>query len=44
MNWIWDRAAEGKDMFNHNGHNYGDPSGVNAVKRTDEYKKLNPDK
>jgi hypothetical protein len=44
MNWIWDRAAEGKDMSNHNGHNYGDPSGVNAVKRTDEYKKLNPDK
>ena len=43
-NWIWDRSAEGKNMTNHNGHNYNDPSGKNADKRTKEYKKLNPNK
>lgn len=44
MNWIWDRADEGKDMSKHNGHNYNDPSGANADKRGAEYNKLNPNK
>ena len=44
MNWIWDRADEGKDMSKHNGHNYNDPAGANADKRGAEYNKLNPNK
>ncbi|HMO63586.1 MAG TPA: RHS repeat-associated core domain-containing protein [Saprospiraceae bacterium] len=44
MNWIWDRGEEGKNMSNHDGHRYDDPSGKNADKRAAEYKKLNPDK
>jgi uncharacterized protein RhaS with RHS repeats len=42
INWIWDRGEEGKNMSNHNGHNYDDPSGKNADKRAAEYQKLNP--
>ena len=44
INWIWDRGEEGKNMSNHDGHRYDDPSGKNADKRAAEYKKLNPDK
>jgi RHS repeat-associated protein len=44
MNWVWDRVEEGKNMSNHDGHRYDDPSGKNADKRVAEYKKLNPDK
>ena len=43
-NWIWDRGEEGKNMSNHDRHNYDDPSGKNADKRAADYKKLNPDK
>ncbi len=44
MYWIWNREAEGKNMSNHSGHNYDDPSGKNADKRAADYKKLNPNK
>lgn len=44
VNWVWDRREEGKNMSNHDGHRYDDPSGKNADKRAAEYKKLNPDK
>jgi RHS repeat-associated protein len=44
MNWVWDRQEEGKNMSNHDGHKYDDPSGKNADKRAAEYKKLNPGK